>query len=405
MRQPRDARRAHHGEVTGCRVTPASALARTGDRLKFLHTADWQIGMKCLQAGEKADAVRRARLKTVGRIVELANERQVDFILVAGDQFEERTPRTAEIGEIAGALRGAKMPVYILPGNHDPAGLGGPYAGEAWKTLEGTNVVTILEPRAYDLPGGGVLLASPCTRKYSTEDPTIWFAGYESPPDAIRVGLAHGELQIPGTIETSEGEQRGSFPIAQSAASRGRLDYLALGHWHSALRIDDGAAVIAYCGTPEQTSFTDRDCGTVSIVTIAGHGTRPSIERIRAGALRWLETAFEISDEASIGRLAEELRALEAPERILARVHVKGLCTPAATEQLAALEAELAARFFFIEFERAIEARPQTRDAWLAVFPPGEFQEIAAKLLDKIDRSEEPATAARALELLAGYAR
>jgi DNA repair exonuclease SbcCD nuclease subunit len=360
--------------------------------------------MKSLQAGEKAGAVREARRKTVERIIELANARQVDFVLVAGDQFEERTPRTAEIGEVVGALRRATMPVYVLPGNHDPAGLDGPYTGEAWKTLAGTRVVTILEPRAYEVPGG-VLLASPCTKKYSTGDPTAWFADSDSPPDAIRVGLAHGELQIPGTTETSEGEQRGSFPIPLDAASRGRLDYLALGHWHSFLRQDEGGATIAYSGTPEQTCFTDRDCGTVSIVTIDGPGARPSIERVRTGSLRWIDTSHEISDEASIDRLAEALRTLEAPERILARVHVKGLCTPAATERLGVLEAELAARFFFIEFERAIEARPQTRDAWLAVFPPGDFQEIAGKLLDQIDRSEEPATAARALELLAEYAR
>ena len=372
--------------------------------MRFLHTADWQIGMKSLQAGEKASAVRAARRTTVERIVELANERQVDFILVAGDQFEERTPRTAEIGEIAGALRRAKMPVYVLPGNHDPAGLDGPYAGEAWKTLAGTSVVTILEPRAYEVPGG-VLLASPCTKKYSTEDPTAWFAGYASPPDAIRVGLAHGELQIPGMTGTAEGEQRGSFPIALEAASRGRLDYLALGHWHSFLQQNDGGATIAYSGTPEQTSFTDRDCGTVSIVTIAGRGAQPSLERVHVGSLRWIEPAHEISDEASIDRLAAALRALDAPDRTLARVHVKGFCTPAATERLAALEAELAAHFFFLAFERAIEARPQTRDAWLAAFPPGEFQEIAGELLDQIERNEDPATAGRALELLAGFAR
>ena len=376
-----------------------------GWRLRFLHTADWHIGLKCLLAGEKAGAVRAARRKTVERIIDVANEHQVDFVLVAGDQFEELTPRAAEIGEVAGALRRAKMPVYILPGNHDPGSLDGPYAGAAWQTLDGANVVTIREPRAYELPGGGVLLASPCLKKYSTEDPTAWYADQDTPPEAIRVGLAHGELQIPGTIETMEGEQRGAFPIPLDAASRGRLDYFALGHWHSAQSYDDGAAQIAYCGTPEQSSFADRDCGTVSIVTIAGRGARPSIERIPVGELRWIERTHEISDEASVDRLAGDLRALEAPERTLARIHVRGFCTPAAAERLAALEAELGARFFFIDIERAIEARPQTREAWLAAFPPGEFAGIAAKLLDQIDRDEDTATAGRALELLAEYAR
>jgi DNA repair exonuclease SbcCD nuclease subunit len=249
------------------------------------------------------------------------------------------------------------------------------------------------------------LLAAPCLKKYSTEDPTEWFARHASPPDAIRVGLAHGELQIPGSIETSEGEQRGSFPIPQNAASRGRLDYLALGHWHSFLQCDDGSAKIAYCGAPEQTSFADRDCGTVSLVTIAARGARPEIERVHVGELRWIESTHEISGEASVEQLAHELRACEAPERTLARIHVQGFCTPAATERLAALEAELGARFFLIAIERSIEARPATREAWLAAVPPGEFQGIAATLLDRIERNEDVATAGRALELLAEYAR
>jgi hypothetical protein len=84
---------------------------------------------------------------------------------------------------------------------------------------------------------------------------------------------------------------------------------------------------------------------------------------------------------------------------------VQGFCTPAATERLAALEAELGARFFLIAIERSIEARPATREAWLAAVPPGEFQGIAATLLDRIERNEDVATAGRALELLAEYAR
>jgi DNA repair exonuclease SbcCD nuclease subunit len=56
--------------------------------------------MKCLQADEKASAVRDARRRTVKRIIDVANAQQVDFILVAGDQFEERTPRAGRALEL-----------------------------------------------------------------------------------------------------------------------------------------------------------------------------------------------------------------------------------------------------------------------------------------------------------------
>jgi DNA repair exonuclease SbcCD nuclease subunit len=57
--------------------------------MKFLHTADWQLGMKAVQVGGAGERVRQERLKTASRIVQLALEQAVDFILLAGDIFED----------------------------------------------------------------------------------------------------------------------------------------------------------------------------------------------------------------------------------------------------------------------------------------------------------------------------
>lgn len=42
--------------------------------MKFLHTADWQMGMEAKSAGEKARDVRNARYESAKAIVKLAKE-------------------------------------------------------------------------------------------------------------------------------------------------------------------------------------------------------------------------------------------------------------------------------------------------------------------------------------------
>ena len=119
------------------------------------------------------------------------------------------------------------MPVFVLPGNHDPIGPQGPYGAPAWSALRGTHVTTIEQNGVHTVPAGE-LLATPCAAKYGTDDPTSWFADHASPSGAIRIGIAHGALQLGEIAQATTGNTRGNFPIAPDAASRGRLDYLAL---------------------------------------------------------------------------------------------------------------------------------------------------------------------------------
>lgn len=108
-----------------------------GDRVRFLHTADLQIGMHAAFASEDCAAkIRAARLRTLKRIVQTANDQNVDFMIIAGDLFEDVGPALADIGAVTGELRNARMPAYVLPGNHDPAAGASPYSAASWKELE-----------------------------------------------------------------------------------------------------------------------------------------------------------------------------------------------------------------------------------------------------------------------------
>ncbi len=189
--------------------------------MKFIHTADWQLGMKAAHVGEAAARVREERLAAARRVVGVARDHGAEFVLIAGDTFEDNGVERALIQKVADILGSSHVPVYLIPGNHDPLTPGSVWEHPAWKSMEHVHVLR--EEKPVDIPGG-ILYPCPVKDKRSRKDPTAWIPSEDE--GAIRIGLAHGTVEgVP--------QPEPDHPIARDAASRAGLDYLALGHWHS----------------------------------------------------------------------------------------------------------------------------------------------------------------------------
>jgi len=307
--------------------------------VRFLHTADWQIGMKAAHAGEKAKKVRQKRFETAGRVVELAKQKDVDFVLLAGDTFEDHSVDNAAVKRTVDILnRLDPIPVYVLPGNHDPMVPGGVWDRDAWERI-GSHVTLLREPQEYRFDDGVALYACPLAQKQSGLDPTAWIPDRED-DDRIRIGVAHGSLNIlPGTV---------NFPIASDRPERSGLDYLALGDWHGH-RIF-GRAV--YPGTMEPTNFSEQGSGNVLVVEIDGAGAEPRIEACSVNSLTWKALDPVISTVDDIEALDAAIQSLGSPESLLLRVSpdLSGCTDGRALERLETLQGELRERAFFLEW-------------------------------------------------------
>ena len=189
--------------------------------MKFLHTADWQIGMKAESVGTASQRVREERLQAGRRVVETAKQNSVDFILLAGDLFEDNAVDRSLVQKVADILAGFGKPVYVIPGNHDPLVPGSVWDHPAWKSSQYLVVLREETPLILD---GCTLYPCPLREKHSGKNPTGWIKAPKG--KSINIGVAHG---------TVEGIQQDEFdyPIYRDAAERAGLDYLALGHWHS----------------------------------------------------------------------------------------------------------------------------------------------------------------------------
>lgn len=358
--------------------------------MKFLHTSDWQIGMKAESVGRMAERVREERLEAAKRVVQAARDNGAEMIVLTGDVFEDNAVDRLLVRKIGEILRSFPGPVYIIPGNHDPLVPGSVWEHSVWKDAANINVFSKSEPVELD---GCVLFPCPLHEKYSTKNPTSWINAKDVTKPAI--GLAHGNVEgIPN------GEP--DYPIPRDAANRLGLDYLALGHWHSFARYDadDGVCRMAYAGTHETTKFGERDSGNVVIVEIAQRGSPPKLTRIKTGRLDWRTVERTIDQPQTLEALVEELGKLDPPDVTLVRVFLAGVLFPEDRHPLVRIEELLASRFLFGSLDTSSLIPAPDGEGWIESLASGSFREAAVKLRSQAAQSANPEQRAVATQAL-----
>ncbi len=364
--------------------------------ITFIHTADWQIGKVFGNVGADAGVLlRRQRLKTVQLIAELAAERRVDAVLVAGDVFETNTVGNETIHGLLQAMELYRGPWVLLPGNHDPA-----LVESVWSRIEylgrPANVHIALTSDPILLANGRLaVLPAPLLRKHEPEDITSTWDGINTPSGVIRVGLGHGSLEnrLPGRGEAPN-------PIAEDRESRARLEYLALGDWHGTVQI---SARTWYSGTPEPDRFKANDSGNVLLVAIEEAGALPKVSPVRAAYYSWDDLEFSLSCAADADALDATLTELGAPfDRHVVSLRLSGSLDLSARHQLELLLSRWQARFASLQEDvSALFARPT--DADLDRIDTGGFIRSAVNRLRTIHDDSADLNqpyAAKALQLL-----
>lgn len=274
--------------------------------VSFIHTADWQIGkVFSTIGGDAAVLLKTQRVKTVQRIAQLATERHLDAVLVAGDAFENNLVSNETIHALVHAMAGYAGPWVLIPGNHDPA-----VAESVWQRMETLgcpkNVYIALEPNPIILADGRLaVLPASLRRRHEIEDLTAAWDAAATPDGVVRVGLAHGSVEghLPSASEATN-------PIAADREARARLGYLALGDWHGTHKVSERTW---YSGTPEPDRFKDNDPGNVLVVTVSGPGSEPVIERVRSAHYVWTEVEAALNDVNDLTGLEARFASLVEP--------------------------------------------------------------------------------------------
>ena len=281
--------------------------------LRFLHTADWQIGRVYSQFEmDDAFALAEARFQVVERLAQMAVSQSVDAVLVAGDVFDAQTVSDKTIRRLFNAMQGFSGPWLMLPGNHDAA-----LAESVWTRAQRlgvvpSNVVACLEPQVHVVAERFAILPAPLVQRHTYGDLTDWFAAAPTPAGMPRIGLAHGCVQgvLPEDVDSSN-------PIAADRADLAGLDYLALGDWHGTRRMGERTW---YAGTPETDRFKANDSGQALLVSIRGVGELPEVEAVRTGRYSWRQLESRLAVSTDLDQTLQSLDKATADDVLQFRV-------------------------------------------------------------------------------------
>jgi DNA repair exonuclease SbcCD nuclease subunit len=275
--------------------------------VRFVHAADLHLDapFKGVDAADPRvrDALVASTYDAFAAVVELCIARSVDFLVLAGDVYNQAEKQLrAEFAFRAACERLAEagVEIFVARGNHDPAsgftaGLRLPDNVHFFSEREVERVAFLRDGREVCALYG---------RSFRTSAETSNFAaGYKrEKDDALAVAVLH----------TNVGGRAGYEPYAPCTLEElkaARMDYWALGHIHKPEVLCDSPAVV-YAGSTQGLDPNDTGVRGCNVVTLGDGGAQ--VEFVPTSAVVWGSAAISLEDAESIDDVRQlALRAVD----------------------------------------------------------------------------------------------
>ncbi len=297
--------------------------------MRFVHTADWQLGMtRHFLAGEAQPRYSAARRDAVAGIGALAADAGAEFVVVSGDVFEDNQLAPTVISQSLEAMRAIGIPVYLLPGNHDPLDASSVYTSALFTAECPDNVRVLDRPGIHQVRPGVQIVAAPWRSKRPTTD-LVADVLADLPADGVaRVLVAHGGVDVLDPDPTKPSLIR--LAGVEDALARGAIHYVALGDKHSLTDVGSTGRV-RYSGSPEVTNYDDveSDPGHVLLVDIdeADPAHPVTVRAARVGRWRFATLNRQVDDSRDIADLDMNLDLITDKDRTVVRLALIGSLT------------------------------------------------------------------------------
>ncbi len=265
--------------------------------MRILHTADWHLG-------KKLDSFSRLeeQILVMNEIVEIANEQQVDLVLIAGDLFDNFNPSVEAVELFYKTLKrlsdNGKRPVIAISGNHDSPSLidaPDPLARECgiiligypnakvqefevtgFQLIKSVEGMIELKLNSFDFPirilhtayANETRLKQYLGEKKEDALNEILAANWKNNADeycdesGVNLLMAHLYMNKKGEeiLEEPEGEKPikiGNADLVFSEAIPSQIQYTALGHLHGFKNIGTEEKPVVYSSSPLCYSFSE----------------------------------------------------------------------------------------------------------------------------------------------------
>jgi DNA repair exonuclease SbcCD nuclease subunit len=332
--------------------------------LRLLHTADVHLGARHADLGDRAATQRERQFAAFVATVDLALGEKVDLVLIAGDLFDSNVQPRRSVERAAAQLKrlvDARIRIVIAPGTHDlydRASIYRAYDLPALAGAVGSDLVTVLDPghpevhlKALDVIVHGRCFAT----KRAPYSPLRDLDVGKGDGAAWHIGLLHASIAIEGKTDNDE------VVITLEEIAASRLDYLALGHWHSTSKGKAGKTVYAYAGAPEPVALDQDRAGKVLLVSLdAADGKKVvTLEERTVGKTRFERVQLDAATIGSQPNLISKLGERADPDLVL-DAELIGVRPDELDLHVEEVESELADKFLKVRVrDRSVAPLPE----------------------------------------------
>lgn len=279
--------------------------------LRFVHAADLHLDAPfrglSLDSEDMGTALCRATFDAFANLVNLCLEKEADFLLVSGDVFnQEKSSLRAQLAFRDGLaeLAGHNIPVFVVHGNHDPAGS----FSRAVDWPENTHIFKSDEPECIPFSRNGEALAliHGASHMKTGEVRNLAKRFVRDPRDVFQIGLLHCNV----------GQNTGHDPYAPCDFSdliQSGLDYWALGHVHTG-GVWCEQPYVVYSGNIQGLSVKEIGPRGCFVVDVQENGAVAPVFHA-LDRFRWACVDTDIRDITALNRLEEKILGLIEAEQ------------------------------------------------------------------------------------------
>ena len=287
-------------------------------RVRFVHAADLHLdapfaGIAANDARVGA-ALADATYEAFRRIVDVCIEREVAFMVIAGDAYNsaDKSLRAqlrfrAEMERLAEA----GIDVFVANGNHDPQG-----GWSAGLTMpENVHVFSAGKVDRFEVVRRGETVAAVYGRSFARAVETENFAlGYKRAlGDPVAIGVLHAN--VGGNADYDP-----YAPASLDDLRAGGMDYWALGHIHKQEVLAESPWIV-YAGSPQGLNPKETGPHGCLVVEVGSDGA-VQFEHVETGPVAWARLEVDVSGASGL----EEVRSLLTGELDAQRMRAGRQC-------------------------------------------------------------------------------
>lgn len=277
--------------------------------IKILHTGDVHLDSAFSGLDSRHAEIRRNELRAAfTSMMTYARANGVDLILIAGDLFDGDLVTRETLALLVREFARFEGPVFIAPGNHDPASSGSVWSRNPFP--ENVHVFQSNTLASVDLPNIPVTVYGYAFTENDLvtvpiEDRTV--------ADPARVNLLVGHCDMLGMKSSAK-----DCPITAAHLDAFGADYAALGHIHNPPSPGhDGRW--CYCGCLEARAFDEVGPKGACVVEIEKEGAAASnvtIRRVRFSKRRYEKDELAVTGASTQGEVRDAVAAYIAEHRL-----------------------------------------------------------------------------------------